>query len=267
MSEVSTSLDPLGTSFARPFARKTRRISLSLSRFDLPRRPGYVSPLFLPRTQPWSLSRVGSDETTTAKVAIGDRRGRDAEGEGIEILSGPRAREGGPAPLPGSLALSPSRALSPSAEIVPRFRGRQRVPASPRPFSRLPLPPNPSRACACACDPACLCNRSGSEPGQERDRRVPLGGRRFAKKYRKLRPTKGGKRNQIAHQLLPRSSRRPNCSSAPANVVSAPISAKMGGRGDRDSREAERGRRPQPRKKKKTPEKRERGSVCGGRGW
>jgi hypothetical protein len=186
VSEVSTSLDPLGTSFARPFARKTRRISLSLSRFDLPRRPGYVSPLFLPRTRPWSLSRVGSDEITTAKVAIGDRRGRDAEGEGIEIPSGPRAREGGPAPLPGSLALSPSCALSPSAEIVPRFRGRQRVPASPRPFSRLPRPPNPSRACACACDPACLCNRSGSEPGQERDRKGPARRKAICKKISKI---------------------------------------------------------------------------------
>jgi hypothetical protein len=111
VSEVSTSLDPLGTSFARPFARKTRRISLSLSRFDLPRRPGYVSPLFLPRTRPWSLSRVGSDEITTAKVAIGDRRGRDAEGEGIEIPSGPRARGGAGTPPRLSRPLSFSRSL------------------------------------------------------------------------------------------------------------------------------------------------------------
>jgi hypothetical protein len=159
VSEVSTSLDPLGTSFARPFARKTRRISLSLSRFDLPRRPGYVSPLFLPRTRPWSLSRVGSDETTTAKVAIGDRRGRDAEGEGIEILSGPRARGGGGTPprlsrplsfscsLPlcgdrsslsratkGSGVAPPVLAPSPPSESVPSLRLRMRSSLSLQPL-------------------------------------------------------------------------------------------------------------------------------------
>ena len=159
MSEVSTSLDPQGTSFARPFARKTRA-SLSLSRFDLPRRPGYVSPLFLPRTRPWSLFRFGSDETTSAKVAIGDRRGRDAEGEGIEIPSGPRAREGGAGTPPrlsrplsfsrslplcgdrsslsratkGSGVAPPVLAPSPPSESVPSLRLRMRSSLSSQPL-------------------------------------------------------------------------------------------------------------------------------------
>lgn len=182
----------------------------------------------------------------------------------------PRAHErerGGRHPSP---ALSPSLLLALSPPLRRSFlafegdKGFRRRPARSRAFPSLRIRPEPAPAHAIQ-----LVFATAQDPSRARSAtgRVPLGGRRFAKKYRKLRPTKGGKRNQIAHQLLPRSSRRPNCSSAPANVVSAPISAKMGGGGDRDSREAERGRRPQPRKKK-TPEKTpERGSVCGGRGW
>ena len=263
MSEVSTSLDPQGTSFARPFARKTRA-SLSLSRFDLPRRPGYVSPLFLPRTRPWSLFRFGSDETTSAKVAIGDRRGRDAEGEGIEIPSGPRAREGGAGTPPrlsrplsfsrslplcgdrsslsratkGSGVAPPVLAPSPPSESVPSLRLRMR--------SSLSLQPLRIRA-----GPGARPEGSRSEEGDLQKNIENCDRRKEGKEIKSLTSF------FLAVRAGP---------TAPANVVSAPISAKMGGGGDRDSREAERGRRPQPRKKK-TREKRERGSVCGGRGW